>query len=89
MASSCGAGDVEPEAPIVWPPDAKSQLIERDPMLGKILGRGRKGRQRIRWLDGITPSLNWHEFEQAPEDSEGQESLLCLSSWGRKDLDTT
>ena len=31
MSLSCGAGDIEPEAPVVWPPDAKSQLIEKDP----------------------------------------------------------
>ena len=37
--------------------------LEKTPMLGKIEGRRRKGRQRMRWLDGIT---NRHEFEQAP-----------------------
>ena len=33
--------------------------------------------------------LSGHEFEQAPGDSEGQGSLACCSSWGRKELDTT
>ena len=33
--------------------------------------------------------LNGHEFEQTPGDSEGQESLACCNSWGRKESDTT
>ena len=57
-------------------------------MLGKIEGRRRRGRQRMRWLDGIT-QLNGHEFEQSPGDSEGQESLACCSPWTHKQSDTT
>ena len=38
-----GGTDVEAEAPILWPPDVKSQLIEKDLMLGKIEGRRRRG----------------------------------------------
>ena len=57
-------------------------------MLGKIESRGRRGRQRMRWLDGITP-LNGHEFEQSPGDSEGQGSLACCSPWTHKQSDTT
>ena len=49
-----GRTDVEAEAPILWPPDAKSRLTEKTLMLGKIEGRRRRGRQRMRWLDGIT-----------------------------------
>ena len=44
--------DDEAEAPILWLPNAKSQLIGKDPELGKTEGR-RRGRQRTRWLDGI------------------------------------
>jgi len=40
-----------------------------------------------RWLDGITDS--GHEFEQAPEDGEGQGSLACCSPWGHKESDMT
>ena len=58
-------------------------------MLGKIEGRRRRGRQKKRWLDGITDSINGHEFEQAPGDGEGQGSLAFCSPWGRKELDTT
>ena len=49
--------DAEAEAPILWPPDAKSWLIGKDLTLGKIEG-GRRGQQRMRWLDGITDSMD-------------------------------
>ena len=42
------------EAPILWSPDAKSQLTGKDLMLGKMEGRRKWGLQRMRWLDGIT-----------------------------------
>ena len=51
-----GRTDVEAETPILWPPDADS--FEKTLMLGKIEGRRRRGRQRIRWLDGITDSMD-------------------------------
>ena len=50
--------DVEAETPILWPPDAKNRLIWKDLMLGKIEGVRRRGRQRMRWLDGITDSMD-------------------------------
>ena len=53
-----GRTDVEVETPTLLPPDAKSWLIWKDPMLGKIEGRRRRGQQRIRWLDGITDSMD-------------------------------
>ena len=53
-----GRTDAEAEAPILWPPDAKSRLIGKDPDAGKIEGRRRRGRQRMRWLDGITDSMD-------------------------------
>ena len=53
-----GRTDAEAEAPIHWPPDTKSQLIGKDPGAGKIEGRRRRGRQRMRWLDGITDSMD-------------------------------
>ena len=43
-----GGTDAEAEAPILWPPDAKSQLIGKDPDAGKDEGRRRRGRQRTR-----------------------------------------
>ena len=49
-----GRTDAEAEAPILWPPDAKSRHLEKTLMLGKIEGRRRRDWQRMRWLDGIT-----------------------------------
>ena len=48
-------------------------------MLGKIEGKRKRGQQRMRWLDGITDSVDV-SFEQTPEDSEGQGSLAGCSS---------
>ena len=50
-----GGTDAEAKTPILWPPDADS--LEKTLMLGKIEGRRRRGRQRMRWLDGITDSM--------------------------------
>ena len=52
-----GRTEAETETPILWPPDAKSWLIGKVLMLGKIEVRRRRGRQRLRWLDGITDSM--------------------------------
>ena len=49
-----GRTDAEAETPILWPPDVKSWLIWKDPDAGKDWSRRRRGRQRMRWLDGIT-----------------------------------
>ena len=51
-----GRTDLEAEAPILWPRDANS--LEKTLMLGKIEGRTRRGRQSMRWLDGITDSMD-------------------------------
>ena len=56
--------------------------LEKTLMLGGIGGRRRKGRQRMRWLDG-------HEFEWTPGVGDGQGSLVCCNSWGHKESDTT
>ena len=56
-------------------------------MLGKLEGRRRGGRQRIRWLDGITDSMDMNLSKLG--DSEGQGSLACCSPWGCKELDMT
>ena len=52
-----GRTDAEAETPILWPPHVKSWLIEKTLMLWGIEGRRRRGRQRMRWLDGITDSM--------------------------------
>ena len=53
-----GKTDAEDEAPILWLPDVKNWLIKKTLMLEKIEGRRRKGQQRIRWLNGITDSMD-------------------------------
>ena len=53
-----GRTDAEAETPILWPPHAKSWLIGTTLMLGGIEGRRRSGRQRMRWLNGITNSMH-------------------------------
>ena len=58
-------------------------------MLGKTEGKRRRGRQRMRLLDGITNRLNEHEFEQNLGDSGEQESLVCCSSWSHRESDIT
>ena len=57
-------------------------------MLGGIVGRRRRGRQRTRWLDGITNSMG-HEFEWTPRVGDGQGGLACCDSWSRRESDTT
>ena len=69
----------------------RANSLEKTLKLRKVEGRRRKEQQRIRWLDGITDSMdsNSTDFEQAPGDSEGQGSLVCCSSWGCKESEMT
>ena len=57
-------------------------------MLGGIGGRRRRGRQRMRWLDGITDLMDV-EYESTLGVGDGQGGLACCDSWGRKDSDMT
>ena len=50
--------DVEDETPILWPHDAKSYSLEKTLNMAKIDGGRRRGRQRMRWLYGITNSMD-------------------------------
>ena len=65
-----------------------ANLLEKTPMLGKIESRRRRGRQRVRWLDGITDLMDML-LSKLQEDGEEQESLACCSPWGYKQSDTT
>ena len=53
-----GRNDAKAEAPVLWPPDAKIDSLEKTLMLGGIGGRRRRVRSRMRWLDGITDSMD-------------------------------
>ena len=83
-----GRTDAEAEAPILWPPDAKSQLIRKDPDAGKDWSQEEKGMTEGE-MAGWPHWLNGHEFEQTLGDGEGPESLACCSPWGCKELDKT
>ena len=83
-----GRNDVKAETPALWPPDAKSWLIGKDPEVGKFWRQEEKGTtedEMVRWHY----RLNWHEFEWTPGVGDGQGGLACCSSWGRKELDVT
>ena len=53
-----GRTDAKGETPVLWPHDAMNGLIWKDPDAGKIEGRKRKGWQRMKWLDGISNSMD-------------------------------
>ena len=78
----------EAEAPVLWPPDAKSWLIGKDPDVGKDLGQVEKGMTEDEMI-GWYHQLNGHEFEQTPGDREGQGNLAWYSPWSHKELDMT
>ena len=73
-----GRTDTEAEAPTLWPPDMKSQLIGKDPDAGKDWGQEEKGVTEDEMV-GWHHQLNGHEFDQTPVNSEGQGGLACCS----------
>ena len=83
-----GKTDAGDEAPILWPPDAKSRLIGKDLDAGKDWRQKEKGTTENE-MGGWHHWLNGHEFEQALGDGEGQGSLVCCSPWGHKESDMT
>ena len=75
-----GRTDAKLEAPILWPPDAKSQLIGKEPVVGKDWRQEEKGITEDE-MAGWHHRLNEHEFEQTLVDSGGQGSLATFSPW--------
>ena len=80
--------DAEAETPILWPSDAKSWLIGKDPDAGRDWGQEEKGMTEDEMV-GWHHWLNEHEFEQTPGIGDGQGSLACWRPWGSKESDTT
>ena len=83
-----GRTDVETETSVLWPPDAKSWLIWKDPDAGKDWS----------WEEKVTTEdemvgwhhwLNGHEFGWTPGVGDGQRGLACWSPWGHKESDMT
>ena len=83
-----GSTDAEVGVPVLWPPDAKSWLIGKDPDVGKDW-RLEEKRMTEDEMVGCHHQLNGYEFEQAPWDGEGQGSLVWYHPWGNKESDTT
>ena len=77
-----GRTDVEAETPILWPPDAKSWLIGKDPDAGKDWRQ--KEKETEDEMVGWYHQLSGHGFEQTLGDSEGQGSLACCSPQGHR-----
>ena len=83
-----GRTDAQAEMLILWPPDAKSWLIWKDPDAGRNWGQEEKGMTEDETV-GWHHWLNGHGFGWTPGVGDGQGGLACCGSWGHKELDMT
>ena len=79
-----GRTDAEGETPILWPPHAKNWLIGKDPDAGKGWRQEEKGTTGMRWLDGITDSMDWRAAARGVA-----KSRTRLSDWTELSRETT
>ena len=83
-----GRTDAKAETPILWPPDARSWLIGKDPDAWKDWRQKEKGMTEDEMV-GQHHQLNGYEFRQSPGVGDVQGSLTCYSPWGCKELDNS
>ena len=78
-----GRTDAEAETPLLCNLMQRANSLQKNLMLEKVVGRRRRGRQRMRWLDGITYSMdmNWHELEQTLGDGEAWRAAVHGHDW--------
>ena len=80
--------DDKAETLVLWPPHAKSWLIEKDPDFGRDWEQEEKGTTEDE-MSGWHHWLDWRESGWTPGVGDGQGGLACCDSWGHKESDTT